>query len=316
VVEEESASEGLASLEDVFAVIQETDESAETEEEEAQAAPDPAEEREPREPDETPTPEPAKAPPAVDEAGLKLARIAAAERELSERRREEQELLQTLETRTQAVLAKEAKFKEAQAFLDALERGDVLAALETKGYSLEQINQAAVAGQGLRPNRDLEEQVRATREELARFQEQQRTAVQQAEYSRQMEYAKQTTVREIQARSPLLAAVGDEGVELVLGLAQQVQNSGITPTYEKVIADAEQRLHGFITQVMAVEAVRQKYMPTPSPDTRSEPTSAKTRAVSNAVAGTPARQAERPDLLDMPKEEALDFMLKNGLFAT
>lgn len=307
----------FASLDDIFANVEANPPAEEEVEAQAEAPETPAQEApaEALAAPETPAAPPPVPPPVQDDTALQMARLAAQERVLADRRREEQELLTQLEARARDVATREQKAREWEKFIEAMESGDPLAALQSKGIDLEKLNQAAVNGVGLRPNRKLEEEVAKTRQELQAFQQAQIRAQQEAAVARQWEEARLATAREVQARSPLLAASGDEAVELVLALAQEEQSRGVTPTYERVIATAESRMFALLDKVMAVDAVKARYTPTANSDTSSAAKGATPRTVSNAAAGNPAAVTQKPDLLDLDADQAFDFLMAQGHFA-
>lgn len=257
-------------------------------------------------PDDPATPEDP-APPTPDpDMVARLEQIAAQERQLSQRRRELDEYRARMEAQTQEFQAQQKRLQEAETWLQQLEQGDPLAALEARGYKFDDLAAGVASGRGLNPNRALEQRLAAQEAQLKAFQEQQRAAAQAQEAARRQAAARTEVASEL-ASDPVLAAMGDEGVELVLQLAQEhVRTSGQAPSYDTLRTEARDRVFALIKRFEGVEAVKAIF----APDTASTtvPKQAATKTVSNATAAEPARRHKNndTDLLDLPEEEQWD----------
>lgn len=307
-----SFEEVLAALETGDAIPEKPEEVEEEEVPEAEAEEEETEEAE-EEPEEEPAPAAEAPPPAQDpEVVARLERVAAAERELSVRRREADAQHQQLAQREAQLAAQMKRLEEADAWLRALEEGDPLAALEARGISFEQLAQGVATGQGVRPNRQLEERLSRQEQELKAFREAQEQA-RQAQVRQQQEYAaRQEIAAEVEKRSPLLSAMGEEGRELIWSLAQNhVRTTGQTPTYDTLFEQAHERLFSFLDRIKSVEAARERFL---SVDSKQSPKRAVSKTVSNRTAATPAKQKKDVlDIYELPAEQQFDALFGNGI---
>lgn len=297
------------------AAAEETAAEEVVEEEAAEAAGEPGVEEagEPAEPGTEPEPEAKAKPeaPAPDDVVVRLERVAAAERELSQRRRENDQLREQMARERQQVEEMYQRLRSAESWLEALEKGDPLPALEARGIKFDQLAQAVATGKGVNPNRELEDRLAKQERELEAWkkaQEDQKRAVarQQAEMS-----ARQEIAAELERTSPVLSAMGEEGVELIWNLANmEGRATGSVPGYDVLVGKGEERLYGLLDKLMAVEAVRARY--TGSRE-QTSPARAASKTVSHQAAATPAkRKIEDVDILDLSDEEAYRRLFGKG----
>lgn len=214
----------------------------------------------------------------------------------------------TLAERERALAEREAKVEEWRAFERALDEGDPLAALEARGYKFEDIAEAAAQARGVRPNRRVEEEIAKTRRELEEFRKGQQEEQRRLQTERAWAEAREEARSEVAKRSPALAALGEAGVEEIIGLARQYHAAGYQPDYDTLVSAAEARVNQFLDRVMSVDSIRQKYLA----DTGSKRPGqrAPSPTVSNAHAGSVSRGSEKPDLLSLPKEEAVERLFR------
>lgn len=236
-------------------------EAAESPEEPAEAAEAPEPTEEPAQAAQTPPEAPPSLPSAPqapsDEEQRVLARIAEKEREMFARMQQERA---ALEAQRAEIEAQQAKLRDWEEFERRLAEEDVLGALESRGWKLEDLGRAAVEGRGAAPLRRLEaklaEQQKAMQEQFRRL-EQERVAAQQAQFQAQLE---QEMRNEISTRSPVLAAAGQVGYEAVMGLAERYRAAGQRVTYDQLVPEAERTLSHLIESVLSVPAVRERYL--------------------------------------------------------
>lgn len=277
---------------------------AEVEEEEPEAA---AEEEEPEAhaaPPQPPAPDP--------DVAARLERVAAAERELSVRRREADAYQAQIAEREAQIAAQLKRLEEADAWFRSLEEGDPLAALEARGISFDQLAQGVATGQGVRPNKQLEDRLAKQERELREFREAQQQA-QAAQVRQQRELAaRQEIAAEVERRSPMLAAMGEEGRELLWNLAHaHKQSTGEVPTYDTLFDQAHERLFNFLDRIKSVEAVRERFL---SVDSKQSPKRAVSKTVSNRTAAQPAKQKKDVvDILELSEEQQFDALFGNGI---
>jgi myosin heavy subunit len=283
------------------------EESPEAETPEEAEAPEEEEEEAPAEPDDAPEPEPEK--PADDPDALaRLERVAAAERELSRRRREFDEHRQELARMEQALKTQQEEAKAASEFLRELRSGDPLKALMREGIDFESLARGVATKSGVDPQNELRTRQDKLEQELRSYREAEeaRARAAQEAQARQAAFAEIASVAE--KRDPLIAAMGEEGHQLVFNLAKQkVAETGQVPTYDTLFEEARTSVLGFIRKFSDIDDVRALFAePTDGKQTQQR---AAPKTVSNKTAANPAkRKHEDVDIDALSPEEQYDIL--------
>ena len=300
--EPKEAEEAPEAVEESEEEVEEPEAAAE-EAEEAEEAPEEA----PEEPEEA-----VEAPAVPPDVADRLERVAAAERALSAQRREFDQERARIQQEQAEIEAARKRYEEAEAWIRSLEEGDPLAALEARGISFEQLADGVATGRGVRPTRQLEERLERQERQIQEWQQAQERARAEAEQRARENAAREEVASQIEERSPILAAMGPEGIEMVLTLAREtVAQTGRVPEYDTLFETAHQRVFSFLDRLKDVEAVRERILPK---DSKQSPKRAASKTVSNRQAGTPAKQKKDVvDVTELPDEEAFDVLFGNGI---
>lgn len=303
---EASAAESfdLSSLDDVMAAMAEPAEAEEPQEVVEEA---PSEPQEPvQEAASAPqVPTAPVAPPQEDQRILD--RLAQKEREMVARLQRERE---ELAAERAAVEAERARIREFEEFERRLAEEDVVGALESRGWHLDELARAAVQGRGAAPLRRIENEVKKQQEI---FQRELQALKQEREVERQraLQAAADAEIRrELQTRSPLLSSAGEVGRNALMAVAQAYHQAGQpVPSYETLVPEAERSLAQLIESVLSVEANRARFLPqSASPEKQVKPSP----TMSGNVASQASRRTARPNVDDLPMEDAIDELWRSG----
>lgn len=299
---EETATFEEGSVEAALAAMLGVEEPGEAEEvQETPAEPQEA----PQEAPPAQTPPAAPPPPAQDEQRL-LTRIAEKEREMRAALQREQEAIQAAQAQLEA---QQAKIREWEEFERRLSEEDVLGALESRGWKLEELAQAAVQGRGAAPLRRVEQQLKEQREAIERRFQELEAAKRQEVHQAQLRAAEAEVQSEVQRRSPLLHAAGAVGHNAVFALAQTFKAEGKPLSYDTLIPEAEQSLASLIESVLSVPANRERFLKAASTDSQAK----RSPTLSNSVASQATRRTQRPNIDDIPdKDAAIDALFEAG----
>ena len=285
-------------------------EEQEAPEEDSEEEPEEEEEAEPAEEAEEPKEEPvAEAAPAPDpDVAARLERVAATERELSRRRREFDTQRAELARMEEAVKARQAEAARGEAFVKELTEGDPLKALNSLGIDFETLAKGVALGEGVRPNKQLEERQERLERELREYRE----AEANARAAAHQESLRRAALAEISQmaveKSPIVSAMGAEGAEMVFGLAKQrAEETGVAPDYDTLFEDANARIVTFVERFKDVPEVRALFGVSETGKQTTKRAAPKT--VSNQTATKVAkRKNEDVDLLSLSEEEQFDLL--------
>lgn len=199
-----------------------------------------------------PVSEPVAAPDAARERNLAI--LADRQRAI----RAEQETLAAERAAFQAERQQtEQDLARWRSFQTKLQRNDALGALSDMGVRLDDLNRAVLEGRGVNPTSQLEESINGRLQETERRLEQRLDALQKAEHARLERAFFDETRAEIARTSPVLAAMGETGIQAVYQRFQHHAHQGEQlPSYEDVIRAVEREALDFVRPLLRTETVR------------------------------------------------------------
>lgn len=278
----EAEWDGDAHLDSILASHDLAEEAPSEPQEAAEPAPEPGSAEDATEPAEAPqeptaaapapTPDPEPTPAAPPSPPTIPPHLAEAQRNLTAAREE-------LAREREAMQADLEALRNFRAVRERIDHNDAFGALRELGIDLNEVNKAALEGRGLKtPTARLETEVNRKLSETERRIEEKMQALQAAEQRRQeAEFVAEATA-EIQRLSPLVAALGDDGVNAVYqrfaAEAQQVHpGENLTlSSYEDVVGAVEREVLDFVSRVKEIESVRALFTESGSPPEEAAPT--------------------------------------------
>lgn len=268
------------------------------------------------EPDETPesepepeTPEPPK-PSRDAETEARLERLAAQERQLSERRREIDQIRAEADQQVRQAQQTMAEAQRLTDLMDRIKSGDPLEALKAFDIEPEAFVRAVVEKRGVNPNHKLEKR----QAELEAKIRQQEEAVEQArradEHARAVAQARGSIGEMLAQRSPVLSALGEEGISLVYDMAQQARQRGEVARTDTILEKAHKDVFSLLDRLAAIPEVRTHLgLGTTDSGSKQTPPRAASRTVSNRVVTTPApKKQDKIDKLTADPGDLFDAL--------
>lgn len=193
-----------------------------------------------------------------------------------------------------------------------LKEEDAEGALQELGVKLDDVNRAVVEGRGTQAHGKLQREIQAKLEAIQAQTQERMGRLEQMEIQR-LQQETQAEVRTAIApdRFPMVAAVGDFGIQAVLAKSQEhFKRSGQVPSYDQVIGDVEAELGKFADQLMKSDAVRARYLSQATSEVKRTPSPTLGNGHAAAVSKRKPATKNEIDLSTLDdREDAIEALL-------
>lgn len=226
----------------------------------------------------------------------------------------------SLHEQQQALAQERASFQEKLERFERIERKlmreDALGALKDLGVDPDKLTRAIIDGTGVNPTSELEEALERKLTDTEKRIHEKLQALEAADMRRADQAFVAEATSEISRLSPVVAALGQNGVEAVRqafrnhAAAQQHNGEPVSlPSYEVVVRQVEQEALAFIRPLLEVESIRNLLPQSESAPQAAPPT------LSNQHAGSApqAPQTHEPEYFDPydDRDSRIDRILRN-----